>query len=457
MAQVSMKSPGDNLLSRLLDHVRLSNDPYQVAALYPWLSISDRVVYEPVIFAHRRYPRLFAQAAYTPVSLLQRLAQESDSLTLDKLVKNPTTPTAVLNQLAQRSQGHPRLRHIAAHPNADAALLDSLDEVVLRKAICWNPNTSLSQLNRLLPTASLDECKGMAKNPKADLQLLATLWQTWDDPYLHAEIAAHRHCPENLLNAAVVDDKWLLRRKAAANPRLSQEKVVRLLTDSQSQVRAATLRHLGARNIKLINQPARRVRRELARQSGLDERVIESLSMDKDSWVRRWIARNPVTPTTLLEALATDDEAEVRRGVARNPLTPGFLCKQLASDVDSWVRAGIAIRHDLDSDIIEQLSIDESVDVLAGLGRNPLTSPELLAKIALHRDRDVRRSVILNKQTPLPVLQLLLEDSYPLNRALLCRHTAMSSFEHWQLIDDPEPQVRFSAVQALASLNEVDC
>lgn len=454
MGSLSMASFGDNSLSRLLDRVRLSDDPYQVAALYPWLSLSNRTVYEKTIFANRRYPRLFAQAVYTPVSLLERLALENDSLTLDKLVKNPAMPTSVLNQLAKRSQNHARLLSIASHPNAGAELLDSLDESDLHRAICWNPNTGLSQLNRLLPAASLDECKGMTQNLQADASLLSALWQAYDDPYLHAEIAAHSHCPEHLLNTAVLSDNPLLRRKAAANPQLSKAQVAQLLNDNQAQVRAATLRHLGARSIQLINEPARRVRRELARRSGLDEQMIEKLSGDKDNWVRRWIARNPITPVAILESLATDDELEVRRGVARNPLSPEFLCRQLADDCEPWVRAGIAIRPDLNPDIIEQLSHDDSVDVLAGLGRNLLTAEKLLAKIARHSDRDVRRSVILNKQAPLPVLQLLLEDPYSLNRAMLCRHAAMGDFELWQLIEDPEPQVRFSAVQALALLSE---
>ena len=332
-----MKSSSNNSFLRLLDQVCLSDDPYQVAALYPWMSVSDRVVYEQTIFAHRRYPRLFAQAAYTPVSLLERLSQENDSLTLDKLVKNPATPTAVLEQITRRGQNHKRQKFIAGHPNASAALLNSLDEVVFCKAICLNPNTSLAQLNRLLPIASLDECKGMAQNPQADSTLLGNLWQAHDDSYLQAEIAAHGHCPRDLLNAAVLSDNPLLRRKAATNPQLSKAQIAQLLTDSQAQVRAATLRHLGTRNIQLISEPARRVRRELARQSGLDEQMIESLSVDRDNWVRRWIARNPITPVTLLQSLAMDREPEVRRGVARNPLTPDVLCRQLADDSEPWV------------------------------------------------------------------------------------------------------------------------
>jgi len=107
-----MIASNDNTLTALLDQACTSADPYQSAALHPWLSASDRAVCEKNIFAQRRHPRIFARAAYTPVSLLQRLALENDSVILDKLVKNPVTPTPVLKQLAQGKHGKHRLNSI---------------------------------------------------------------------------------------------------------------------------------------------------------------------------------------------------------------------------------------------------------------------------------------------------------------------------------------------------------
>jgi hypothetical protein len=385
---------------------------------------------------------------------LYRLARESDPLTLNKLVKNPATPAPVLRQLARVDDDEQRLNSIAAHPNASAALLDSLDEQVSprrRQFICANPNTGLLQLNRLLASATLRDRKGMAQNPQVDAGLLGKLWQADDDQYLRSEVACHHNCPTDLLSLAVNSGITLLRRKAAANPGLSERQVKQLLADSEAQVRAAMLRHLGAKNVNLAEEPARRVRRELARKSGLDDALISRLSADEDVWVRRWVARNPVTGEPVLRKLATDAQTEVRRGVARNPLTPIDLCKQLAADSEFWVRAGIAIRPELEQCIIEQLATDDSVDVLAGLGRNPMTPQKLLAQIAAHRDRDVRRGVILNQQAPPEVLKGLQQDPYALNRAMLCRHPALGVAELWELTADPEAQVRFGAVQALAS------
>jgi hypothetical protein len=454
MSCAAMIAPSDNTLSALLDQACNSADPYQSAALHPWLSASARTACEKNIFAQRRHPRIFAQATYTPVSLLQRLALENDSVILDKLVKNFATPTPVLQQLAQDKHGKHRLNLIAAHANASTALLDSLDEQASperRQAICSNPNAGLIQLNRLLVNASLGECKKMAQNPHVDAVFLARLWQAHDEVYLHAEIASHRNCPLGFLNIALNSDVVLLRRKAAANPKLSDAQLLQSLSDSESQVRVAALRQLVAVNVAQADEPARRVRRELARKTGLNEELLNKLSLDEDSWVRRWLARNPATPESVLKKLATDAEVEVRRGVARNPLTPTELCRQLATDPEYWVRAGIAIRADLDQSTIQQLSADDSVDVLAGLGRNLKTPEKLLRQIAGHGNRDVRRAVIINLQAPLEVLKEFLQDPYAFNRALLCRHPALTGQELWELTTDPESQVRFSAVQVLAS------
>ena len=454
MISAAMAGSGKITLNALLYVAHDSADPYQSAALHPWLGASGRAVCENIIFAQRRYPRLFAKAAYTPVSLLQRLAREDDPTTLNKLVKNPATPAPLLSQLARGDGCEQRLDYIAAHPNASAALLDSLDEPespTRRRFICSNPNTGLLQLNQLLESATLQDRKGMAKNSQADAKLLRKLWQADDDKYLRSEIAGHRHCPDDLLDLAVASGITLLRRKAAANAGLSERQMLRLLADSEAQVRAATLRHLGTKKVSLADEPARRVRRELARKTGLDDALIKRLSADEDTWVRRWVARNPATGETVLRELAEDAETEVRRGVARNPFTPTDLCRQLAADEEFWVRAGIAIRSDLDRRIIARLATDDSIDVLAGLGRNPKTPHKLLAQIAAHRNRDVRRAVILNQQAPPKVLTELQQDPYPPNRAMLCRHPALGEDELLDLTGDPEAQVRFNAVQVLAS------
>jgi hypothetical protein len=122
---------------------------------------------------------------------------------------------------------------------------------------------------------------------------------------------------------------------------------------------------------------------------------------------------------------------------------------ELARDPDSWVRAGVAFRPDLPEPIILELAEEEDADILSGIGQNPKTPLGIMKRIAQHGDKDVRRAAILNGQAPLVVLKMLLDDPYPLNRAMLARHPALTEAEHERMIDDPEPKVRFCAVQAL--------
>jgi hypothetical protein len=125
------------------------------------------------------------------------------------------------------------------------------------------------------------------------------------------------------------------------------------------------------------------------------------------------------------------------------------LLHELARDPDSWVRAGAAFRHDLPEPILQKLAEEENADILTGIGQNPMTPLKILKRIAKHGDKDIRRAVVMNDQTPLVVLKILLDDPYPLNRAILAKHPALTEAEHLRLIDDPEPQVRFVATQML--------
>ena len=147
--------------------------------------------------------------------------------------------------------------------------------------------------------------------------------------------------------------------------------------------------------------------------------------------------------------MAADNTAEVRRAVVRNPMCPIGLLHELARDPNSWVRAGAAYRDDLSESILLTLAKEEDADILSGIGQNPMTPLCIVKKIAEHSDKDIRRSVVLNNQAPLVVLKMLLDDPYPLNRAILAKHPALTEAEHLRLIDDPEPQVRFTATQML--------
>jgi hypothetical protein len=453
MSLAQITTNRDNAFEMLVEQILSSADPFQAAALHPWLSGASQSACEELFFARRRHPRLFAQAIYTPVSLLKRLALEEDRTIQLKLLKNPSTPSDVLQSFAQDGQEPDILTAVAAHPQASTALLASLGQASqtgLHSALCRHANTGLAQLRRLLPGADINQRKAMARNAHCDRALLSALWRP-DVPYLCAEIVVHENCPTTLLSYAVASENVLLRRKAARNPRLSNRQRTVLLKDHHPSVRATTLQYAGQVAVQSAQDSSPRVRRLQARQQQVAPRLIGQLSVDEDSWVRRWIARNPATPQAILITLAADAESKVRRGVARNLATPTSLRRQLANDPVAWVRAGIAYRDDLDLNMIERLSDDSSIDVQAGLARHPKTPVTMLSHFAAQPDRDLRRAVILNPQTPMTVLQKLQQDPYPLNRVQLCRHPALNDVALWRFLDDPEPQVRFTSAQVMSA------
>ena len=122
----------------------------------------------------------------------------------------------------------------------------------------------------------------------------------------------------------------------------------------------------------------------------------------------------------------------------------------LATDAAPWVRAGVALRGDAPESAINSLLRDEDHDVLSALGRNPRTPPAQLAAIASHPDKDVRRSVVFNPSAGFVALGHLVEDPYPLNRALVAGHPGLPGVLAAGLLGDPDPQVRFSAAARLA-------
>ncbi len=452
MSLALMASHHSDMFQCLLNHVFASDDPFQAAALHPWVNKRTQVRCEDIILARRRYPRLFAASTFTPASLLSRLAKERDPVIQNKLLKNPFTPIHALKSFAKDCKDINILTGVAMHTQSDMELLELLGREShpgLRHALCRNLNTGLAQLFQLLSDANSEDRKAIARNSHCSVELLSKLWDQ-SQPYLCAEIASHDNCPSDLLSRAISSEDPLLRRKAASNVHLSMSQRVLLLTDKEASVRAAALFHCVKNCASLVQDQASRVRRLQAGQISISPELLRKLSSDEDNWVRRRVARNPVTPQSILTTLASDSEIQVRRAVARNPAASKSLRSHLAADPAAWVRAGIAFRDDIDIATIRQLSLDDSIDVLSGLARHSNTSVDLLFRFANHHDRDLRRAVILNPKAPFAVLQLLQQDPYPINRVQLCRHPILPDEFLWRFLDDPEPQVRFTTIQVMA-------
>jgi len=450
---------GDVAFKNLLDQALDAVDPFLAAACHPYADRRDRHTLESILFATSRLKRQFAGAMYTPSSVLGSLAQSSDQRIRLRVAKHPAATPATMAMLARTLTTDDLCVRVAGHRNTPPGVLKNLynkhpHSPAIRRALCYNPHTPGALLKQLAVGAAPVELKGMVRNPQADHTLLRQCWQQHDE-YLQAEVAVHPNCPPELLDSAERAPQALVRRKLAQNPVLPDPMLLRLLDDSQAQVRAAAVRNLSTPLLAELDadsgDPSRQVRRDQARHQELPLSWINHLSQDTDSWVRRLVARNPGVTGEALCKLAKDTVTEVRRGAARNPACPGRLLKRLARDPQPWVRAGVAMRHDIGKPLIIALSRNDDIDVLSALGKNPGTPQKILERISRHGDRDVRRAVILNGGAPRPVLCGLLQDPYPLNRVLLAGHRGLDNADLQGFLHDPEPTVRFAGAQALAA------
>ncbi len=442
-------------LEGLAEWIIKKADPYGALALHPFVEKEFKEKLELIMFKKKRLMYVFASVHYTPDTVLDSIALESNEQLHIRVLKHPNTAARTLERLFVSGCSSKTKVLIAAHPNTPVKVLEKIewqDSKKIRMALCANCNTPLLMIKQILTNSSLQEKKMIARSPALDTQTLTTLWNEGNE-YLQAEVVAHRSCPEDLIDKAIESEQVIVKQKLASNPIINEAIRYRLLTDDAQQVRVAIVKNQEISEDKLqklCDDPSEQVRRNEARRTGLPETVIAQLAEDNDIWVRRWLARNNRTPEKVLKKLANDEDENVRRSVTRNESCTEDLLSVLTEDDSAWVRAGVAMRTDISQEILLKLIDDEHIDVQSALGRNPATPTKILKEITKNANRDVRRSVIQNKSATAKVLELLVEDPYPLNRVILASRTQCGRQIIWQLANDPDKEVRFSAIRTFA-------
>ncbi len=101
---------------------------------------------------------------------------------------------------------------------------------------------------------------------------------------------------------------------------------------------------------------------------------------------------------------------------------------------------------------ITKLSLEQDTFILSQVGRYPLTSPKILARLAMHKRAEVRRAVAGNPHTPLEsIYHLLSEDHAGIRRAAVS-HPALAQQDYEILALDKDGGVR-AALAALPRLS----
>ncbi|MCU0518951.1 MAG: hypothetical protein MUC60_19225, partial [Oscillatoria sp. Prado101] len=192
----------------------------------------------------------------TPVSVLMRLAEDSESEVRRNVAANPNTPVSILEQLAEDSDSEVR-RKVAANPNKSVSLLMKLakaQELDIRTEIASNPNTPVSVLEQLLgdPEETILQIavgRYVAKNPDG-LTVVLQHYPKDSTPkyssprYSRLFILLHPQVPSNVLAEHRRSLWWWERYAVAQHPNTPPKTLKRLAGDANLLVRAAARANL---------------------------------------------------------------------------------------------------------------------------------------------------------------------------------------------------------------------
>ncbi len=190
------------------------------------------------------------------------------------------------------------------------------------------------------------------------------------------------------------------------------------------------------------------VRRRLASHPGLSQSAFLILSRDPHPEVRMELALNPALPVGIGTALAKDREFLVRVALARNRNLPPELARSLAVDPSPAVREALASREPLDGVLATHLAKDASFSVRLRLIKNP-TAPVESVLFVLRSMDELQVIEAMEAVKPLPYLvqKELAAKGSPFLRAYLAKAPWVDR-DVWEVLrEDPDPFVAEQARQ----------
>ncbi len=366
--------------------------------------------------------------------------------------RDPDASPQVLLGLVGKDDVTDRL--LAAHPRADAQLLERLShssDAATRRSVTKNPNTPQQAFVRL----GQQFPKEFLSNPMLDLLLLEspTLMEQVPEALL-VRLLKQTDCPVSLLTWASAHPQAKVQLAAAMNPSVGLEAKERLRQSQHPAVREAAQPDgvgVGQNPEKAFEQA---VRERLGSTAGpqLDEawqagdiglaqwnalplafrlnhaasqfwsgelaavvRLISDLGWTPDevqarlpgfvSWVE--IARFPATEAPILQVLAGDKDADVRQEVAANPNTPVPVLEELAEDVAANVRESVARNCNTPASVLKTLARDGEEAVRGTVAWNRNSPLPVLEELARDHHEEVRKGVAENPSAPAHVFEML--------------------------------------------------
>ncbi|MEM6753921.1 MAG: hypothetical protein AAF630_13200 [Cyanobacteria bacterium P01_C01_bin.38] len=347
--------------------------------------------------------RIVAQNANTAPSLLRIFSSSSDNIVRKNVAGNPNTPTEILLELGadfpQQLLDNPVFSLLLLeNPNFVAdiplvtlqnlLLLDEVppqflelatshDDVEVLLTIAMNPKTPKTALLALTQIQNIEVAEAARKH----VTLAGEMQQGWNQAAIAAmqttNLPRDRQSEIYLWAIGAVPEYLLktldaeVRLHIAESVNTSEQILEILATDSYSRVRAM-----------------------VAQNPCTPINIVEDLMGDVSDIVREAVACHPLTPLTLHQQFQLQLEA------TENPITSEDILRQLSTSQWMRIRLGVAAHSNTSGDVLLQLASDEDVMVRKAVALNVNSSAEALEQLATENDPWIAKIIASHPNKP---------------------------------------------------------
>jgi hypothetical protein len=403
-------------------------DVRMALAYNPQIPEAERNDYLQQIFqikGEQKISEELAKNPSTPTYLLQKLAQSSDDIIRHYVAKNLSTPVEVLIQLTEDSDlqvrecalKNPNVPYLEAHHQMQLGIYKLLlaqaeaEETAKANELMARRSDSPYALTQVVQKGDQKAKLIAARSNKTPIQVLEELAKDPDETVRQVVLQNANLPLQSLLELA--QDKslnmrlWLLHKSSHNKTPTPIELLEILAQDESEQVRAKVAEHPDSSVeilTRLANDSSREVKTKLTANPNTPVTILTRLGLEENLVNQR----NPNTPGIVLaqavKSMSSKNLADFIKHPVKGSQMPVETLSQLASYTDSSVRYRVASHPNTPATVLRQLARDSYVATVRAVASNANTFPETLEVLANHPDFTTRLEVVRNPNTPPRVL-----------------------------------------------------
>ena len=429
-----------------------------------------------------------------PFEIQKDLATDPDSGIRQKIAKNPYIDPTILESMAQNTSDQAVLVRLASNSSLPKSAMERLaviEDGQIIDALTENSNLTAKsfslilqnkcrplftglQLARdadtdpelLVAAATVERCpyfilEAIASNPNTPTDTLLTLSKN-GVPKIRAAVGENPSTPTTLLNELAEDESYEVRCGVAKNPQITRDLLVKLYTESANLI-GATKECL----LWIVNHGTSYARYRLASSSFVPEECLIELTNDNDSEVLRALLTNEKTPDNAKEkilqtvadlssgSLYEERQKQERKEnpycraenepyfyLASNFNTPSNILGFLAHKMDWKVASALSCNPNTPLSVLEEILQEDTPTYSSTIAKRRNLSKRLLERLSKNKDHSVRLAVAENPETPFDIIKELVDDANVDVAMKAASHSVLQADYLFQIAQSPKYWLR---------------